>query len=135
MTLSKPRNKTFVQLLILGLIGGIIALVLNLILYFVGNAIVPLEVTMPPASAYNAMPITAVLIASTLPIILGVALLAILQSITDHAKLIFRILAVLITLASLVLPYEGAKTSTVAIILIIMHLITAGTITTALTRN
>jgi hypothetical protein len=64
-----PNKQTLGTFVKAGLIGGAIALVINLILYFLGNAIngEPLSIQQPGTTSVQALPIFGVITFSLLP--------------------------------------------------------------------
>ncbi len=110
-----------------GLLGGTVAAVLNVILYFIGNAIngAAMMVDPPGAPPLLALPFPAVIIASILPGLIAGLLYFVLKRFTGYAKTIFLVIAAIIFVAFIFSPISAAQTTTTMWTLQFMHLATA----------
>ena len=114
--------------------AAIVTVVLNLILYFIADAAgwIPDDLT---GTAEN-FGIPAIIVTTIVPIVLGGILLSLLIKWTNHPVLMFSLIAAVTFIASLSAPLTVAGASTsFKIVLVVMHVITAGLGTVILLRG
>ena len=117
-----------------GLLGGGIAAVLSLVLFFIGDAVAgPIEVALQPGAPLAPLPWIAVVMATLVPAIVGALLLSGLQRTMANGTRIFQITAVVITLLSLFPAITQAGSTGAAVLLSLLHFVAAGAIVWALT--
>jgi hypothetical protein len=125
-SLRKPPSEigAFVRA---GLIGGIIAFVINLVLYFLGNALNsgPLMIKQPGTGAILALPIFAVAAFSIAPGLIAGGLFGLLKRFSAKARVIFLVIAVVIFALFFMGPFGAAQSTVTLWILQLMHLGTA----------
>lgn len=125
---EKPAQ-TIMSLLKIALITGVISAVINLILFFVGSAVLgTIEVAMAPGEPFVAMPFFAVIFASLIPTLVAGIGLWIFRRFIPMGNQIFIGLAIIFTLFSLYPPITQSPTIAVGILLSIMHLVVGGMI-------
>jgi len=115
-------------------VAAIVTVVLNLILYFIADAAgwIPDDLT---GTAEN-FGIPAIIVTTIVPIVLGGILLSLLIKWTNHPVLMFSLIAAVTFIASLSAPLTVAGASTsFKIVLVVMHVITAGLGTVILLRG
>lgn len=105
-------------------IGIGLALVLNLIVYAVGNAGAPLQVVANGDTIASDLPAGAVVLASTVPLLLGTVGLGLLQKFLAKGTRIWVILVGALTVASVAGPLALDVDSGSQVALIVMHLAT-----------
>jgi Family of unknown function (DUF6069) len=111
-----------------GLIGGAIAAVINVILFFAGQALNggPMAVTPPGQAGQAPLPLVMVIIMSILPGIIAGALYGILLRFTARAKLIFFVIAAIVFIFEFFAAITAGSTLTTIVVLELMHVIVAG---------
>lgn len=136
--ISSPAKPTFVNVLKAGLIGGITAAGLNVILLLLAGVFgITLVVMAGNPAEQQAMTLTAVpiILFSIMPALIGALVFFLLTRISAKAATIFTVIAVVITILSL-LPVLGQPLAPVGmIVLALMHFIAAGVITYWLTKR
>ena len=116
------------------LLGGIVALIINLLIYAVATlASVELVIPAQPGNdQLMALPLFAIVVASLVPAFAAAGLYWLLQRFVSRPALVLRVLALLIFLFSLVPVFTTGIPGSAAIFLLLMHIATAATIITAL---
>jgi hypothetical protein len=111
-----------------GLIGGAIAAVINIILFFIGQAVNggPLIVTPPGQSGVQAIPWFMVILMSILPGVIAGALYGILNRFTARPTPIFLVIAAVVFVFMFFNPISSAQGTTAILFLEVMHVVVAG---------
>ncbi|MDX2136664.1 MAG: DUF6069 family protein [Chloroflexota bacterium] len=119
------------KLLSAAAIGGVVAAVVNLALFFILPALLNslLRVRTPQATELEPLPFIAVIMASIVPAFVGAGLLWLLNRFTARPVTIFTVIAVIVTLLSLATPFQLGISTTEAIILVLMHIVAGAVIT------
>lgn len=105
-------------------IALITTVVLNLIVYFIGDAAGWIPDPLPEDAETFGIP--AIIISTAIPIILGGVLLAILVNVTTHPVRMFALIAAVTFIATLFAPLSVAgTTNSFRFFLVALHLITA----------
>jgi hypothetical protein len=130
---NKQTLGTFVKA---GLIGGAIALVINFILYFIGNTIngEPLSIQQPGTTAIQALPIFGVITFSLVPGLIAGALYGILKRFSSRARVIFLVIAAVIFILMFFGPPNAAQSTVTLWVLLLMHIGTAAPVIAMLLR-
>ena len=119
-----------------GLVGGLVAAVAAVAVFFLGAALVgPLEVAQQPGAAVAPLPWFMVVVMSIVPAIGAALLLTALERFSVHAMRIFLVAAAGIFTFMLFPALTQAATMGVSAVLIVLHLIVAGAIVWALTQR
>ncbi|MDX1664611.1 MAG: DUF6069 family protein [Candidatus Promineifilaceae bacterium] len=119
-----------------GLVGGLVAAVLALILFFVGSAIVgPLEVAQQPGAPIAPLPWFMVVVMSFVPAVVAALLLTALQRFTGSATSIFVIAAVAVFIFMLFPALTQTATVGISVVLILLHVAVAIPIVWALLQR
>jgi hypothetical protein len=107
------------------LIAGGIATVLNLLLFWLGGALVGSIDTLEPAgSAFRPLPFYFVVIASVVPMLAAGLGLWLFERFLPYGTRIFQVLATLLVVLSLAGPFTGqVATTAAAIVLALMHVV------------
>jgi len=110
------------------LIAGVIAAIVNVVIFFVGRAVVGgIAVDINQVGTYSPMPFFLPIVASLVPMLLAGLGLWVARRFIPRGNLIFVIVAALITLLSLASPYSGqVATTSAATVLMLMHLVVGG---------
>ena len=117
-----------------GLLGGAIAAVASLIVFFIGRAAVgPIEVAQQPGAPIAPLSWFMIVVATLVPAVVGALLLTGLQRFTNNGARIFQIVAVVIALLSLFPALTQAGSAGASAVLVLLHIIAAGAIVWALT--
>lgn len=120
--------------LIAGLVGGGVAAILNLVIYFVANAMLgDLAVAMQPGQPMAPLTFVAVIVTSIVPAVLAALVLAVLQRFLANGTRVFQILAVILGLLSLFPALTQASSLSVGLVLASMHIVAVVAIVWALT--
>jgi hypothetical protein len=139
MTTATVTRETVVpgKLLSAAAIGGVVAAVINLALFFILPALLntTLRVRTPQATELEPMPFIAVIMASIVPAFVGAGLLWLLNRFTPRPVTIFIAIAVIVVVLSLAAPFQLGVSTTEAIILVLMHIVAGTTITYFLTTR
>jgi hypothetical protein len=111
-----------------GLIGGILAGVVNIILYTLGQTLngSPMMVIPPGQAGEMPLPFFMVTIMSVVPGIVAGLLYGVLARFTARPKLIFLIIAAVVFIVMFLNPFMAAQGITTIIVLELMHLVVAG---------
>ncbi len=111
-----------------GLIGGAIAAVINLILFFVGQALngSPMTVTLPGQAGPAPVPFFMVIVMSVLPGIIAGALYGILVRFTARHRVIFFVIAAIVFILEFINAVTAGSTVTTIVVLEVMHVVVAG---------
>ncbi len=105
MAVQVQRSQSWGALLMAGLIGGVIAAILNLVIYFIGGmAVGEMTVAMPPDMAQTPLPWFMVVIASIVPGLIAAVVLGVMRRFLPNAERTFQIVAVVLVLISLFPP-------------------------------
>jgi hypothetical protein len=135
---TTPAKPSFGSVLKAGIIGGITAAGLNIIVLLLAGVFgISLNVMAGPPPNQQAMTLTAVpvILFSFVPAIIGALVFFLLTRITAKAATIFIVIAVVIVLLSL-LPIFGQPLSAGGVIaLVLMHFIAGGVVTYWLTQR
>ena len=124
--LNTKREATLGTNLKNGLVGGLVAAVLALILYFVGAAIVgPLEVAQQPGAPIAPLPWFMVVVMSIVPALAAALLLTALQRFTASASRIFLVAAAAVFLFMLFPALTQAATTGISVVLVLLHIAVA----------
>lgn len=137
-TMNRDTSTSVLSYVQTGLIAAVIAAVVNLVVYFVGQAMgVPYEIIMQPGTPLTPLQIPQILVMSILPGVVAALLAWALNRYLARGNTIFVGIAVLILLLSLVPLVTMAETvtTTTRIALAIMHVATAAIITYMLSRK
>jgi hypothetical protein len=139
LSFTQDQNQNSIgQNLIMGLTAGVIAAALNLIIFFVGRALIGgIDAAMQPGTPFEPLPFTAVIMASIIPSILAGGGLWFSRRFIPKGTLVFQIAVVLFALFSLGGPFGGQiATTSASLVLASMHLVVGGMILWVLTlRN
>jgi hypothetical protein len=123
------------RLFIVALGAGVVAAVVNLIVYFIGAAAgAPFLVIMTPGTPPMALPAIAFVFACIIPALVGAGLYALLGRFTRRGTAIFIGIAVAFALLSLLSPLTMPVELSTRLLLALGHLITAAIITWGLVR-
>jgi len=118
------------------LIGIVVALVLNLLLYFLVPAIFGYTLEAPlggPGSEIGPLPVYMVVVATVVPAIVAALLMMLLNRLVARPVRLFRIIAGVVLLLSLAGPLPLPIALGARLTLVAMHVITAAAITYGLT--
>jgi len=109
-------------------VASLIAAVANLLLHFVGGALVGgIDVLTPEGDAYRPLPFVFVIIASVVPMLAAGVGLWIAKRFLPYGVRIFQVVVVLVTLLSLAGPFSNqVATLAAGIVLALMHLVEGG---------
>lgn len=133
---SEHKNTTVNTNLKNGLIGGVLAAAISLVLFFIGNALVgPIEVALQPGAPVAPLPWFMIIGATLVPALVGALVLTGLQRFTGNGTRIFQIVAGVIALVSLFPAITQVGSTGAAVILALLHLVAAGSIVWALTMR
>lgn len=110
------------------LVASLIAAVANLLLHFIGGALVGgIEVLTPEGDAYRPLPFVFVIIASVVPMLVAGVGLWVAKRFLPYGVRIFQVVAVLVTLLSLAGPFSNqVATLGAGIVLALMHIVVGG---------
>ena len=127
-TQARNQNVGIGKFVQAGLIGGVMAAVLNLILLFIGQAVNggPLLVTPPGQSVVQGVPWFMVILMSLLPGVVAGVLYGILNRFTPRPTPIFLVIAAIVFVFMFFNPLSAAQGTTTILILEIMHVVVAG---------
>ncbi len=111
-----------------GLIGGVLATIINLVLYFLGNAINggPMLVKPPGQAGTIPLPFFMVIVMSVVPGVLAGVLYGILNRFTARPNAIFLAIAAIIFILMFMNPLIAAQGVTTIVVLEVMHVVVAG---------
>ena len=109
-------------------IAGLISAVINVIIFFVGSALVGgIQVATTPGAPYAPLPFFVVAIASFVPTLVAGVGLWISRRFIPRGVLVFQITAAVVTLLSLASPFSDQVATTGAgVVLAITHLVVGG---------
>ena len=123
------------RLFTVGLIAGVLAAVLNLIVYAIAAAVgVPFDVQMGPGAPIQPIGALQFIMASIVPALIGTGLYALLVRFTRNATPIFIGIAIVVALLSLASPLGMQVALSTRLTLAVLHLTTAAIITLTLLR-
>lgn len=128
-TLSSPSQQyPLGPTLLNALIAGLIAAVANLLIFFIGSALVGgIQAALTPGAAFEPLPFAAVIASSILPMLVAGFGLWVAARFIPRGVLVWQITAVVLTLLSLGGPFGGQiATTSGAILLASMHLVVGG---------
>jgi len=118
------------------LIGGVVAAVANSILWVLASVLnIPLIVMSgPPGTAAppGPLPLALVIIVSLLPAVIGGLLYFVLNKVSVKGSMIFLIIAVVVLFLSFLSPFAQPMGIVGQLVLVLMHIIAAATITGSL---
>ena len=128
---SSERVAPIKQLAWVGPLGGVIAAVANLLVYFIAQPLAGGELhhQMGPGNPIEVLPLAAVIVASFVPSIFATLLYAGLGRFTRRPVTIFTIIAVAFGLLSLGSPLSLAVETASKLALSLMHIVAAAAIT------
>lgn len=129
---------SFGNVLKAGVIGGIIAAGVNVILLLLAGVFgIPLMVLAGPPPNQQTMALTAVpvILFTLLPAIIGALLFFVLTRITGKAAMIFTVIAVIVVLLSLLPIFGQPLNAGGMIVLTLMHVVAGGVVTYWLTKR
>ena len=135
---TSAKTVTASRFISAGLLAAAVAAVANLLVYFLVPALFGFTLEFPwqgPGSEIQRLPIFMVLLATVLPTIAAIVLLAVLNRFTARPVTIFRVIAVVFLLLSLAAPLTLSAPLSVRLTLVAMHVITAAIITYTLTNR
>lgn len=136
MTTLTANSVNSRKLLSLVPLAGLIAAVINAVLFYIGTATgaIPNNVIIPDAG--QPLTIVPVLVASFVPVIVGGLLLALLNRFTKQPFRIFSIIAVIVLALSFFSPFSipGAPISMI-VILELMHVVVVSVVLTTFSRS
>lgn len=137
-SINTNATPSLVSYLQTGAIAGVIAAIINVIVYFIGRAVgVPFDIIGQPGTPIMPLPVFAIVMFSVVPGI-GAAVLAwLLNRYTARGNTIFVGIAVVFLLLSLIpdITMPDPVTMGTRIGLIIMHFVAGGVITYMLSRK
>ena len=112
-------------ILLNALIAGVIAAVINVIIFFIGGAVVGgIDVDMNGTGAFAPMPFFLPIISSLLPTLVAGVGLWIARRFIPRGNQVFVIGTAILVLLSLAIPFSGQiATTSAAIVLAVMHLV------------
>lgn len=122
----KPETINSINPIMLkALIAGIVAAVINMLIFFIGRAMVGgIDVDMNGTGQFAAMPFFLPMLASLLPMLAAGLGLWILRRFFPRANQVFAIGTAVVVLLSLAVPFSGQIANTsAAIVLALMHII------------
>ena len=115
------------QSIMAGLYAGGVAAVINAILFLIFHAtgIITDDIMVKPNQPMTIVP---VVMASTVPALVGSVVFFLLEKFTNNGFRIFRILAIVLVVLSLISPFMSIPgvTTGYALVLCVMHLVVAG---------
>lgn len=126
------------KLLTAAAIAGAVGAIINLIIFFVLPAVFNVSLRIPlmgPGSEIVDLPFFMVIMASILPAFGGAAVFWGLSKFTAQPVRIFRIIAVVFGGFSLIMPFSMGIGTTQAIILDLMHIVVAVSVTYFITTQ
>ena len=127
--MSSKTNSTLTSsigaILLNALIAGVIAAVINVIIFFIGRAVVGgIDVDMNGTGTFAPMPFFLPIIASLLPTLVAGVGLWIARRFIPRGNQVFVIGTAILVLLSLAIPFSGQiATTSAAIVLAVMHLV------------
>ena len=118
---------SFTQSLMAGLYAGVAAAIINAILFFIFHATGVISDNIMP-KPNEPMTVVPVIMASIMPAIVGSIVFYLLERFTTNGFKIFRILAIVLAVLSLLSPFMVIPgiTTGYAVVLCMMHLVVAG---------
>lgn len=131
---ARSAQNGFGRLLLVGLVAGLVAAVVDVIIFFIGSSLgVPFIISMGPGQeqTLNALPFIAT---SVIPALLAAVFYGLLGRLTKRATTIFVVVAVVFALLSLSGPLLMPVAQSTRLVLALLHLVTAAIITYGLTR-
>ena len=130
--MSSKTNSTLTSsigaILLNALIAGVIAAVINVIIFFIGGAVVGgIDVDMNGTGTFAPMPFFLPIVASLLPMLVAGLGLWIARRFIPGGNQVFVIGTAILVLLSLAIPFNGQiATTSAAIMLAVMHLVVGG---------
>jgi Family of unknown function (DUF6069) len=133
---GRAQGVGFGRLLLVGLLAGLAAGVLNVLVYFVGLALgVPFLMPLPPDQAIQQIPAVAFIMASVVPALLAAIFYGLLgRFAAARATSIFVIVSVVFALLSLGGSLTPPVELSTRLVLSLLHLTTAAIIVAGLVR-
>lgn len=123
---TNPMQTTaFGSIMLNALIAGVIAAIINVVIFFVGGAVLGgIDVDMNGTGAFAPMPFFLPIIASLLPALVAGVGLWIARRFIPKGNQVFVIGTAVLMLLSLAIPFSGQiGTTSAAIVLAVMHLV------------
>jgi Family of unknown function (DUF6069) len=134
-TAVRTAQSGFGRLLIVGLVVGVVAALVNLVIFFIGSATgVPFAVVMDPSQPAQALNAGMFIGASLVPALAGAVFYGLLGRFTRRASTIFLVVAVVFALLSLLGPLTMPVPLATRLMLSLLHLLTAAIIAGGLLR-
>ncbi len=133
--MSSKTNSTRISsigtILFNALIAGVIAAVINVIIFFIGRGVVGgIDFDMNMTGEFAPMPFFVPIVASLLPMLLAGIGLWIARRFIPRGNLVFIIVAAILVLLSLATPFNGQiATQSASIVLLVMHLVVGALMT------
>jgi len=126
---------SFKHILKYGVKGGVMAAVLNLIIFEIALRLFGLDFSVAVGGEASGVNELNVILASFLPALVAAVLYFGLDRTTAKPDRYFRVIAAVVLVASLYLPFNAAEATTTALALSLMHIVAAFEITKALTHD
>lgn len=131
---NNPKSASLTGLLQAGLIGGVVAAVINIVLYFVGGTMgADYMVTAGPGTPLAELPFFMVAVMSIVPGLAAALLWFGLQRFGTNGTRIFYAIAVIVFLFFLA-PFTGDFQTITKVFLFIMHVVVAASVIYFLNR-
>ena len=137
-TANTSTTPAMQKLLIAAALAGGVGSIINLIIFFAMPAILNVSLKIPlmgPGSELVDLPFFMVVMASILPAFGGAGIFWGLSKFTGQPVWIFRIIAVIFGAFSLIMPFSMGIGTTQAIILDLMHIVVAVSVTYFITTQ
>lgn len=122
---ASTQVKSIGTIMLNALVAGVIAAVINLIIFFIGRAVVGgIDVDINRIGTFVAMPFFLPIVASLVPMLVAGVGLWIARRFIPRGNLVFMIAVAILLLLSLAGPFSGQiATTSAAIVLLLMHLV------------
>ncbi len=137
-TISSRQHLQTGRLITEGIVAGGLAILANLLVYFLIPALFSFSLTIPmlgPGSTPQPLPLTMVIFVISIAAVGATILMMILDHFTPQPMTIFRIIAGLVLLLSFIAPLSLPVMLRIKLTLMSMHILTAVIITYMLTRE
>ncbi len=134
---ASTQTNSISTIMVNALTAGVIAAVINLIIFFIGRALVGgIDVDMNRTGTFVAMPFFLPIVASLLPLLVAGVGLWIARRFIPRGNLVFMIGATILVLFSLAGPLSGQiATTSAAMVLLLMHLVVGAVMLGYLARH
>ena len=122
---NSTQTTTFGSIMLNALIAGVIAAVINVVIFFIGSAVVGgIDVDMNGTGTFAPMPFFLPIIASLLPTLVAGVGLWIARRFIPRGNQVFVIGTAILVLLSLGGPFSGQiATTSASIVLAVMHMV------------